>query len=214
MQTGIEQLRSAVTLLNYCREAFCQRYSAEELLTFFRMYVECDRFITPDDWTEQQRTEALAGKVPQWDSDDRPVYSVPVVETQTSDTLLPGTYRLACDIVNPKPDRRSKHDWRDLQTIKSGTVFCVSPSNTTEGSYMTIWAQSESSHQDVYPHSELYKLLVPCLVRIDEEPSDMLMRKGWRHQGHNVLDRLYRDGVITMAQVESALQAWLDEAEG
>lgn len=37
--------------------------------------------------------------------------------------LLPGKYRLTKDIVNPKPDRRTRIDWRKFDKFRAGAIF-------------------------------------------------------------------------------------------
>jgi hypothetical protein len=64
---GIDQLRFAVKLFANCNETFNQRFTAEELLTLWRMYRECGWDIPPDDWKHRQICEALdRNRVPTW----------------------------------------------------------------------------------------------------------------------------------------------------
>lgn len=72
---GIEELRLAVRMFNGCNESMNQCYSAEQLLTLYRVYARSNWVFTPDDWTERQRVEALQGIDPTWDPvTEKPTY--------------------------------------------------------------------------------------------------------------------------------------------
>lgn len=73
--TGIDELRGTLNLMNNCRESFCQRFSAAELIQLARRYRECDFDIAPDYWTPSQVLAGLAGVVPKWDENDDPIES-------------------------------------------------------------------------------------------------------------------------------------------
>lgn len=49
-----------------------QRWTAEEWLKLYDAYKVIDWDFTPDEWTEQQVADALAGLVPQWDDNENP----------------------------------------------------------------------------------------------------------------------------------------------
>ena len=73
--TGMEKLRKAVSLFNNCNESFLDRFSEAELLCIYEAWSKSGWDITPDDWEEQQVTNALFGIVPQWDNDEKPLYT-------------------------------------------------------------------------------------------------------------------------------------------
>lgn len=73
--TGVEQLRRTVALLNNCNETFNDRYTAAELMRLGEMYRACAWDFAPDRWEGRQLAEALCGIVPQWDENERPVYT-------------------------------------------------------------------------------------------------------------------------------------------
>jgi len=71
---GMEKLRKAVAAFNNCNESFLDKYDPLELLSIYEAWVKSDWCITPDDWEEQQVTNALFGIVPQWDDNEKPIY--------------------------------------------------------------------------------------------------------------------------------------------
>lgn len=72
---GIDFLRWAVGVLGDCRENFNQRFNVEELVTIARCFEACEWDIYPDQWEPRQVKEALFwGRVPEWDSDEKPYY--------------------------------------------------------------------------------------------------------------------------------------------
>ena len=72
--TGMEKLRKAVRALNYCNESFLDRFTVTELLCIHDAWLKSDWDIVPDDWEDQQVTNALFGIVPQWDDNEKPIY--------------------------------------------------------------------------------------------------------------------------------------------
>lgn len=70
--TGIEKLRRAVNILDGCNESFNQRFTQEQLLKLVEIHLAGDWLFTPDEWSEQQISEALAGIVPDWNHDETP----------------------------------------------------------------------------------------------------------------------------------------------
>jgi hypothetical protein len=72
---GIDQLRRAVRLLDYCIESFNQEYSAEDLLKIVDAHSQSTHDIMPDQWTEKQLRDAVCmNKAPDWDDKEQPVY--------------------------------------------------------------------------------------------------------------------------------------------
>ena len=59
--TGIEQLREAVNMFGNCAEAFNQRFPVEDLIRLYRAYKRSDWDIIPDQWTDIEISNALAG---------------------------------------------------------------------------------------------------------------------------------------------------------
>lgn len=72
-ETGADELRRIVNVLNNTRESFNERFSARELVRLGKAYLACGWDFTPDKWTEKQVREALAGKVPAWDDNENPL---------------------------------------------------------------------------------------------------------------------------------------------
>ena len=71
---AIIHLRRAVNLFNTCEEGWVETFSRDSLLRLYDAYAVCGWDIPPDRWTDQQIQDALAGKPPCWDDDERPVY--------------------------------------------------------------------------------------------------------------------------------------------
>ncbi len=73
-QTGADELRRIVVVLNCTRESALDPFTAEELITLVRAQLACAWDHTIEEWTPRQITEALEGKPPRWDDRRRPVY--------------------------------------------------------------------------------------------------------------------------------------------
>lgn len=71
--TGIELLRQIVGNLNFCRESFLDRFDPEQTVKIGRAHLLAEYDIFPDEWTEAQVQEALAGKVPRWNESGEPI---------------------------------------------------------------------------------------------------------------------------------------------
>lgn len=122
--------------------------------------------------------------------------------------LEPGTYVLSQDVVNPTPDRRVKHDWRSLPVWKAGTVFAVGKFALTDS--LEMYEQDAYHYRCFRDHAPEFGLLAPHLVPMNEAPSDYLKRSNWGTAAIDVLDRLAARGDITLEQVKTALQEWLE----
>lgn len=72
-QTGAEELRKVVRVLDDMREDFSDRFTAEQLLQLVRMLWRSDWDIYPDHWSERQIEAALRGTAPVFDEHGRPV---------------------------------------------------------------------------------------------------------------------------------------------
>lgn len=64
--SGSDLLRLVVQNMDRCGTDFNQRFTAEQLIQLHKMFLESEWEIYPDQWTERQLREALAGKVPRW----------------------------------------------------------------------------------------------------------------------------------------------------
>jgi len=73
-RTGAEELRLIVENMNITREDFNDRFTAEQLVQIGRMLLASEWDIYPDQWSDRQVREALAGKPPRFDARERPVY--------------------------------------------------------------------------------------------------------------------------------------------
>lgn len=73
---GIDELRETVEAFNSVRESFNQQYTARQLLSIRRAWVQCEWDYMPDQWKLWQVNEALAGFVPQWSGDGEAVTSM------------------------------------------------------------------------------------------------------------------------------------------
>ncbi len=70
---GIEHLRAAVRMFDCNNESFNSEFTLAELLKIYAAYKLSGWDITPDEWADQQVSEALLGIIPQWNSDG-PIY--------------------------------------------------------------------------------------------------------------------------------------------
>jgi uncharacterized protein (DUF2249 family) len=144
---------------------------------------------------------------------------MPLNSTELTELLAritPGTYRLTCDVRNPKPDRRAKYDWRMFETFKAGTRFAVERNSDTYNGRTAEWLEfsmpGKYRSATLNTNPDLLGVIVPYLERIEEKASDLLTREGWSHLAPFVLDRLVAQGTITLDQIQIALQCELDES--
>ena len=73
-RSGADLLRLVVRNMDGTSEGFNDRYTAAELLRIFTAQLESAWDFSPDEWTSRQVREALAGKPPRWDDQERPLY--------------------------------------------------------------------------------------------------------------------------------------------
>lgn len=76
-ECAIDELRKMVRNFDSNNETFNQRFSMSQLIQIHRMWMASEWDFHPDEWTEQQVQEALAGHPPQWDQDEKPVHYGP-----------------------------------------------------------------------------------------------------------------------------------------
>lgn len=72
--TGAEELRLCESNLSHTIESFNDRFTAAQLIQINRMLVVSEFDIFPDQWSARQVREALMGKPPRFDRNERPVY--------------------------------------------------------------------------------------------------------------------------------------------
>lgn len=72
--TGAECLRRIVRNMDACRESFNDRFTMAELIAIHEAFLSSGWDIYPDQWEERQVQEALQGKPPRWNEDERPIY--------------------------------------------------------------------------------------------------------------------------------------------
>lgn len=71
-ETGANTLRRLVRWLDNTNETALDGYTPEELVQLLRMYDASGWDFTLDQWTPEQRADALKGFVPEWDDEERP----------------------------------------------------------------------------------------------------------------------------------------------
>ena len=71
---GIDELKALAYVLGHWRDDFARKFTAEQLLVLFRVFRAGKWDICPDQWSERQVQEALAGITPEFDDNDQPVY--------------------------------------------------------------------------------------------------------------------------------------------
>ena len=72
-RSSIDFLRLLVKAFNGCSEDFNQQFTVEELIQIRRMWLQSGWDIYPDKWEAFQVMEALEGKVPRWDDNERAI---------------------------------------------------------------------------------------------------------------------------------------------
>lgn len=124
--------------------------------------------------------------------------------------LKVGTYRLTQDVKTLSPDRRYKHLWTAQPVVPAGTLFSVTDYYDKSVADLEMGPKSARRYRAIPSCHPLFQLIAPFLEPIEEQPSDLLARRGWDNMGTEVLDQLAKDGLITVAQVESALARVLE----
>lgn len=76
-RTGAEELRLIVSNMDATREGFNDDKTVEQLIQIGRMLLASEWDIYPDQWTRRQVREALKGRPPTWDDQERPTYDKP-----------------------------------------------------------------------------------------------------------------------------------------
>lgn len=74
VRSGADTLRLVVQNMDGTREAFNDRFTLEQLVQVYRMQLASGWDFRPDQWTQRQVEEALAGRAPRWDDEERPLY--------------------------------------------------------------------------------------------------------------------------------------------
>ncbi len=130
--------------------------------------------------------------------------------------LKPGTYRLTVDMPALRDDKRRTRDWR-CQPMELGTLFFY-----TEWTYSPCDDETKVTEHRLYPvrcHSsesvspnETYttRLLEESLMRVEETPSLWLRREHSSRTALGVLDTLFTSGKLTLADVQTATAAYLE----
>lgn len=112
----------------------------------------------------------------------------------TTPVLQPGTYRLRYDIKNPAPDRRVNQSrlssWESWAVWPAGLLFTVE----IDREYPTLnRVRPQGGIRSVSNHDKAYAALVGSLERVQEQPSDYIIRNGAglvKHYALGILDRL------------------------
>lgn len=73
-RSGADELRTIARNMDATTESFNDRFTAEQLLTIGRAFLASEWDFYPDQWTARQVREALKGKPPRWDDNEKPVY--------------------------------------------------------------------------------------------------------------------------------------------
>ncbi len=71
---AIEHLRLLVRNFDGMNETFNQRFTITQLIALHRAWMLSDWDICPDEWEERQVWEALKGRPPTFDHNERPTY--------------------------------------------------------------------------------------------------------------------------------------------
>jgi hypothetical protein len=108
--------------------------------------------------------------------------------------LAPGTYRLTCDINNPKADRRHTLDWTKEPTWRAGLVIRVRDENAHDALAEGL---ARAGHK-IEPHKFLWTSMLKVGFR-------------WTHMRLTPHDSGYQALVDSLEPIEQTDRAWLDE---
>jgi len=124
----------------------------------------------------------------------------------------PGTYRLMYDVINPNPDLRFKRDWRAQPVFKCGWLFILDHNPYTPNE---LQLRAQSSFSTILERDERFLRIYNALSQepIQEKPTDLLVRQGYKNIAPYVLDRLFLMDAITLEQVEKALELELADPD-
>jgi len=129
--------------------------------------------------------------------------------------LPEGFYRLKCDVTNPQPDRRQKHDWRALVSWQKGARFrIVDPCGDGRELQRGKWSHHRiciDANGNTY--GEVLDRILPCLRpetaqdNPDTELEWAILKRGHSLDGcgADLLCYLIRRGKVTVADALAAL---------
>lgn len=72
--TAIERIRHLANVSGDVRESLWDDLTRDQIFAIFDAWMASGWDFYPDQWTERQLQDALAGIVPQWDNNEEPIY--------------------------------------------------------------------------------------------------------------------------------------------
>lgn len=120
------------------------------------------------------------------------------------------SYRLLKDVANPEHDKRCTSGYKKFPTLKAGTFF--------EGRRATVDADGLFDPAFVYcPQWRTIGGDLAALIIGNSEPAEptnwdeiAIAAGGYHHFADDVLDRLIKEGAVTLEQVKQALHEILE----
>ena len=128
-------------------------------------------------------------------------------ELATSKGMIEGTmFVLDCEIENPSPDRRCKHDWRLLKKVDKGARFMV-VIDRDHPAAITL-ERVDWRHSILYRlslMSDLFPVIAPHLVPVEETLDDILHKAGYSASAEEILDLFVKQGRVSLDDVRAAV---------
>jgi len=134
-------------------------------------------------------------------------------ETTPKMEIAAGAYRLACDVVNPKPDRRSRR-WEASSVWRAGSLFVVrawteSIPDEIERTFTRYEILHVGTSGRIYQHERAaWNAIVPNLVAVPHTVVTLYTKYDASHwHPHIVADVLVQMGRVSLDDIEAALRA-------
>lgn len=120
---------------------------------------------------------------------------------------------LTANVTNPKPDRRSKYDWRDFPVLKKGTKFTIVEEETeieipglgTRPYTFKIIELTGRASYSVHQKHPLYDLLMAALEPVANKDFAAFEALVEDCDTERLLIVLFKAGKLTLDDVQEAL---------
>lgn len=110
--------------------------------------------------------------------------------------MIPIVYELTQDIINPKPNRRNKHDWRFWPVIPKGTKFRMTEASDTVRNSRSLaeFRSADRLWENDPQDAQLFHLVLHSLVHSEVGLPELL----WDSDCEKLLRQLVEQGKVSL----------------